>query len=431
VPARGAARRQPAAPGDVRTGGLRLLRGARDLARQAAGLPESTARVITAFGPLISKFGGEAHIGEAEFSRDVDRIFEALYAHPLTEKTRTVTAYLRSRNFLPNEGSTESLIHYVVRESVARSPIPVPQAIVDEFWTFFHELMSDPELRGLADLGLDITRLILKTYEPLLVEVINELKDIYYSNQNRMDALLRRVQVVRGDLKIIRRQIKALRYIKPFFQADPKDYRAQAQIVAKMVREFGPFFIKMAQVAAATANFLPEEIARELAVFQEDVPPMSAQEARAALIESFGRPPEDIYFGFDAERPIKSGSIGSVYLAKKPFTVNGVEHLVPVIIKIGRHNLDREFLMGKTSIGLMLVSSQYWAPHGKLTPFLKAMTEQIDGFVEGFRGELQFEREAEVQAALRAAPAPAPSGACPRCTGRRRASSRWNTWKAR
>jgi ubiquinone biosynthesis protein len=398
APARGAARRQPPAPTGVRTQGLRLLKGARDLARQAAALPDSTARVITAFGPLIRKFGGETHLGEAEFGRDVDRIFEALYAHPLTEKTRTVTAYLRSRNFLPNEGSTESLIHYVVRESVARSPIPVPQAIVDEFWTFFHELMSDPELRGLADLGLDISRLILKAYEPLLVEVINELKDIYYSNQNRMDALLRRVQVVRSDLKIIRRQIKALRYIKPFFQADPKDYRAQAQIVAKMVREFGPFFIKMAQVAAATANFLPEEIARELAVFQEDVPPMSALEARAALIESFGRPPEDIYFGFDAERPIKSGSIGSVYLAKKPVVIHGVEQLVPVIIKIGRHNLDREFLMGKTSIGLMLVSSQYWAPHGKLTPFLKAMTEQIDGFVEGFRGELQFEREAEVQA---------------------------------
>lgn len=252
-------------------------------------------------------------------------------------------------------------------------------------------------LRGLADLGLDITRLVLKTYEPLLVEVINELKDIYYTNQNRMDALLRRVQVVRGDLKIIRRQIKALRYIRPFFQTDAKDYRAQAQIVAQMVREFGPFFIKMAQVAAATADFLPEEIARELAVFQEDVPPMSAQEARSALIDSFGRPPEEIYFGFDAEHPIKSGSIGSVYLAKKPIMVNNVEHLIPVVLKIGRHNLDREFLMGKTSIGLMLVSSQYWAPHGKLTPFLKAMTEQIDGFIEGFRGELQFEREAKVQ----------------------------------
>ena len=400
VAARRARQPQPATLGGVAAGGIRLLRGAKDLAQQAAQLPDSTARVILAFAPLVRKFGGETHLTEQEFSRELDRIFEALYAHPLTEKTRVVTSYLRSRNILPNEGSTESLIRYVVRESVARSPIPVPQQIVDEFWSFFHELMADPELRGLADLGLDITRLILKTYEPLLVEVINELKDIYYSNQNRMDALLRRVQVVRSDLKIIRRQIKALRYIKPFFQADPKDYRAQAQIVAQMVREFGPFFIKMAQVAAATANFLPEEIARELAVFQEDVPPMSAQEARSALIDSFGRPPEDIYFGFDAERPIKSGSIGSVYLAKKPFMINGVEHLVPVIIKIGRHNLDREFLMGKTSIGLMLVSSQYWAPHGKLTPFLKAMTEQIDGFVEGFRGELQFEREAEVQASF-------------------------------
>ncbi len=384
----------------VRTSGLRLFRGAKDFAKQAAQLPGSTAKVAKAFVPLTKLLGGESHVRPEEFTRELDRIFEALYQHPLTEQTRRVTAYLRSRNVLPNEGTTESLIRYVVNESVARSPIPVPQQIVDEFWTFFHELMADPELRGLADLGLDITRLVLKTYEPLLVEVINELKDIYYSNQNRMDALLRRVQVVRSDLRIIRRQIKALRYIRPFFQADPRDFRAQAQIVAKMVREFGPFFIKMAQVAAATADFLPEEIARELAVFQEDVPPMSAQEARDALIDSFGRPPEEIYFGFDAHRPLKSGSIGSVYLAKKPIMIKNVEHLVPVVIKIGRHNLDREFLMGKTSIGLMLVSSQYWAPHSKLTPFLKAMTEQIDGFVEGFRSELQFEREAEIQASF-------------------------------
>lgn len=378
-------------------GAVRFLRGAQKLARQTAQLPVSTAKVVLAFGPLTDLLGGETHITDVQLSTELDRIFEALYAHPLTQGTRRFTTYLRARNVLPNEGSTESLIRYVLNESVARSPIPVPQQIVDEFWTFFHELMSDPELRGLADLGLDITRLVLKTYEPLLVEVINELKDIYYSNQNRMQALLRRVQVVRSDLQIIRRQIRALRYIRPFFQADAKDFKAQAQIVAQMVREFGPFFIKMAQVAAATADFLPEEIARELAVFQEDVPPMSALEARNALIDSFGKPPEEIYFGFDAERPLKSGSIGSVYLAKKPVMVNNVETLIPVIIKIGRHNLDREFLMGKTSIGLMLVSSQYWAPHGKLTPFLKAMMEQIEGFIEGFRGELQFEREAAVQ----------------------------------
>lgn len=258
--------------------------------------------------------------------------------------------------------------------------------------------MADPGLRGLADLGLDITRLVLRTYEPLLVEVINELKDIFYTDQQRTEALLKRVQVVRRDLQIIRRQIRALRYIRPFLQTDAKDFRGQAQIVAKMVREFGPLFIKLAQVAAATADYLPEKIAAELMVLQEDVPPMSAGKARQAVIDSFGKPPEDIYFGFDAKRPLKSGSIGSVYLAKKPVVEDGVERLVPVVVKIGRHNLDREFLMGKTAIGLMLLSSQYWAPHGKLTLFLKAMTAQIDGFIEGFRSELQFEREAAIQA---------------------------------
>ncbi len=382
----------------LRSQGLRLARGAGALALQAVRLPESTARVVAAFMPLTRLMAQPTHLDEAQFSRELDRIFAALYQHPLTEQTRRFTSYLRARNMLPNEGSTENLIRYIVNEAVARSPIPVPQKIVDEFWGFFHELMAEPELRGLADLGLDITRLVLRSYEPLLVSVINELKDIFYTNQQRSDALLKRVQVVRGDLQIIRRQIKALRYIRPFLQTDAKDFRAQAQIVAKMVREFGPFFIKLAQVAAATADFLPEQIAAELMVFQEDVPPMSAEEARAAIIDSFGKPPEEIYFGFDAERALKSGSIGSVYLAKKPVLEGGVERLVPVVIKIGRHNLDREFLMGKTSIGLMLLTSQYWAPHGKLTPFLKAMTAQIDGFIEGFRSELQFEREAAIQA---------------------------------
>ena len=378
---------------------MRLLRDAGGLAWQAAvRLPRSTTRIVAAFMPLTRLIAQPAHIGAPELAAELDRIFAALYEHPLTEQTRRFTGFLRERNVLPNEGSTESLIRWLVDQAVARAPVPVPQPIVDEFWGFFHELMAEPELRGLAELGLDVTRLLLRTYEPLLVEVINELKDIFYTNQQRSDALLQRVRVVRGDLQIIRRQIKALRYIRPFLQTDARDFRGQAQIVAKMVREFGPFFIKLAQVAAATADFLPEEMARELTVFQEDVPPMSADEARQALIDSFGCPPEQRYFGFDAAQPLKSGSIGSVYLAKKPMVVDGAERLVPVVIKIGRHNLDREFLMGKASIGLMLLSSQYWAPHGKLTPFLKAMTTQIDGFIEGFRSELQFEREAATQA---------------------------------
>ena len=59
------------------------------------------------------------------------------------------------------------------------------------------------------------------------------------------------------------------------------DLRAQATVMAEMVREFGPLFIKMAQVAAANSGFLPDEMSEALAVFQEDVEPMSEAEETA------------------------------------------------------------------------------------------------------------------------------------------------------
>lgn len=396
-PRRPAARRaaKPAPP--AATPAAPTLRSAKRLAATVAHTPLATARVIAAFVPMTQLIGREAPLTAPEFSAALDGIFDALYAHPLTEQARRATEYLRAHNLLPNEGSTERLIRRVVDQAVSRSPVPVPPAIVDEFWTFFHDLLAEPELRGLAEMGLDIARLLLRTYEPLLVEVINELKELFFANRRRTDALLQRVKVLRNDLQIIRRQLRALRYVRPFLQLDPRDFRGQAQVIAKMVREFGPFFVKLAQVAASGADFLPPEIAVELQVFQEDVPPMSADEARQAIAESFGQPAEARYFGFDAERPLKSGSIGSVYLVKKPMLQGGVERLVPVVVKIGRHNLDREFQLGKASIGLMVLTSQYWAPHGKLAPFLNALMAQVDGFIDGFRAELQFEREAELQ----------------------------------
>lgn len=376
----------------------RIAKNAGRWPAQLARAPAALTRALAVLAPLGQLLARAEPVEPAQLGAALDQVFEPLYRHPLTAQVAQATRWLRRNGLLPNEDSTEGLIRFVVEQAVARSPVPVPQAIVDEFWSYFDELMSAPELRGLGELGLDMLRLVLRTYEPLLAEVINELKEAARANQHRLDALLARVRVVRGDLAIIRRQLKALRYVRPFLQTDARDFAAQAQIVARMVREFGPFFIKMAQVAAANADFLPEEIARELQVFQEDVAPMSPAEACAAIEQSLGQPPSALYFGFDATRPLKSGSIGSVFLAKKPVRRDGIERLVPVVVKVGRHNLDREFLMGKTAIGLMLLSSHYWAPHSKLAPFLQALTAQIDTFTEGFRGELDFAREAATQA---------------------------------
>jgi len=165
-----------------------------------------------------------------------------------------------------------------------------------------------------------------------------------------------------------------------------------------MVREFGPFFIKMAQVAAASSDFLPDEMSEALAVFQEDVEPMTPAEVEHAFLECYGELPTQRYYGFDTSKPLKSGSIASVYLAQKPLVnKKGRQLLTPVVVKVGRHNLEREFLIGKTVIKLAILSSQYWAPHSKLSPFFSSWLAQVDVFVEGFREELDFEAEAENQ----------------------------------
>jgi predicted unusual protein kinase regulating ubiquinone biosynthesis (AarF/ABC1/UbiB family) len=155
----------------------------------------------------------------------------------------------------------------------------------------------------------------------------------------------------------------------------------------------------MAQVAAAGSDFLPDDISDALSVFQEDVEPMTAREVEQAFLECYGELPGKRYYDFDPSKPLKSGSIASVYVAQKPvMNRRGRRELQTVVVKVGRHNLEREFLIGKTVIKLAILSSQYWAPHSKLSPFLSSWLDQVDTFVEGFRAELDFEAEALVQA---------------------------------
>jgi predicted unusual protein kinase regulating ubiquinone biosynthesis (AarF/ABC1/UbiB family) len=61
----------------------------------------------------------------------------------------------------------------------------------------------------------------------------------------------------------------------------------------------------MAQVAAASSDFLPEEMAEALAVFQEDVEPMTPAEVEQAFIECYGELPTARYYGFDSSKPLK------------------------------------------------------------------------------------------------------------------------------
>ncbi|MBK8973205.1 MAG: AarF/ABC1/UbiB kinase family protein [Hahellaceae bacterium] len=377
---------------------LPVLRQRTENALKGVGdLAFSTLKLPKAFVPLAQLLISEEDVQRETLAHELDLLFVALYQHPISEHSRSLTQALRRYKIIPNEDTTEGLMRFLVRQVIARSPVEVPDVVVDEFWTFFHELISAPELKGLVELNLDIVRSVLRTYEPLLLDLVNRVKHLRRSNQSALGDMVYKARVLRSDAIILKRQIRAIRYIKPFLQTDPRDFSAQAQIVAQMVREFGPLFIKMAQVAAANSDFLPEEIAKELKIFQQDVSPMTEEEVFQAFYDSMGKSPHDIYFGFDATRPLRSGSIGSVFVAKKPVVRDGMEVLVPVIVKVARHNLEREFQMGALALELMLISSQYWAPHSKILPFLESMSKQVKEFTKGFEQELNFQSEADVQ----------------------------------
>ena len=376
---------------------LPVLKDRAQLALRTTGeMTIGLARIIKALGPLIELLNTADEVTEVQLHEVIDGLFDAISQHPLVGQLRILTERMRERRMLPNESSTEDLIRFLVDQVHKRSLINIPKEVTEEFWRFFDELMSEPELRGLGEVSLDVARILLTAYEPLITVLINQLKALRKINDRKLREIALSAHVVREDLAIFKRQIRALRFVRLFFEVDPEDLKGQAEVVAQMVREFGPLFIKMAQVAASNSDFLPQEMAESLAVFREDVDPMTAEEVEKAFIECFGELPGDRYFGFDASKPLKSGSIASVYIAQKPMkpTRKGQRHLVPVVVKVGRHNLAREFLIGKTVIKLAIVSSHYWAPHSKLAPFFNSWLDQIDVFVEGFNCELDFESEA-------------------------------------
>ena len=379
---------------------LPVLKDRAQLALRTTGeMTIGLARIIKALGPLIELLNTADEVTEVQLHEVIDGLFDAISQHPLVGQLRILTERMRERRMLPNESSTEDLIRFLVDQVHKRSLINIPKEVTEEFWRFFDELMSEPELRGLGEVSLDVARILLTAYEPLITVLINQLKDLRRINDRKLRDIAMSARVVRDDLLIFKRQIRALRFVRQFFEVDPEDLKGQAEVVAQMVREFGPLFIKMAQVAASNSDFLPQEMAESLAVFREDVDPMTSAEVEQAFLECFGELPGERYFGFDASKPLKSGSIASVYLAQKPMkpTRKGQRHLMPVVVKVGRHNLAREFLIGKTVIKLAIVSSHYWAPHSKLAPFFSSWLDQIDVFVEGFDRELDFEAEAQNQ----------------------------------
>jgi ubiquinone biosynthesis protein len=88
----------------------------------------------------------------------------------------------------------------------------------------------------------------------------------------------------------------------------------RGQRLREALERLGPIFVKFGQVLSTRRDLMPLDIADELALLQDRVPPFSSDIAIATIERSFGRKVGDIFSSFERV-PVASASIAQVHFA--------------------------------------------------------------------------------------------------------------------
>ena len=157
----------------------------------------------------------------------------------------------------------------------------------------------------------------------------------------------------------------------------------------RALETLGPIFIKFGQVLSTRRDLLPPDLADELALLQDRVPPFPTEQA-IALLESFYKRPVDEVFRRFERVPVASASVAQVHFAELPDgTEVAVKILRPKIEKVIEHDI------ALLETGALLLE-KVWSGSRRLKP-----REVVSEFSKHLRDELDLMREAANCAQLR------------------------------
>ncbi|QDL53743.1 ubiquinone biosynthesis regulatory protein kinase UbiB [Rhodoferax aquaticus] len=88
----------------------------------------------------------------------------------------------------------------------------------------------------------------------------------------------------------------------------------RGQRIREALEALGPIFVKLGQVLSTRRDLMPVDIADELALLQDRVPPFDSSLAIASIEQALRRPLHEIFVSFDHE-PVASASIAQVHFA--------------------------------------------------------------------------------------------------------------------
>ena len=155
------------------------------------------------------------------------------------------------------------------------------------------------------------------------------------------------------------------------------------------LEELGPIFIKFGQVLSTRRDLVPPDIADELALLQDRVPPFGSDLAVAQITRSLGAHPDELFAWFDRE-PVASASIAQVHFAQLK---DGKEVAVKVLRPGMKKLIDEDMALMRMAANLI---ERVWGEARRLKP-----REVVAEFDKYLHDELDLMREAANASQLR------------------------------
>ena len=101
----------------------------------------------------------------------------------------------------------------------------------------------------------------------------------------------------------------------------------RGQRIREALESLGPIFVKFGQVLSTRRDLMPQDIADELALLQDQVPPFDSRIARRTIETELGQSIDKVFSEFE-DKPIASASIAQVHFAR---LIDGREVAVKVL----------------------------------------------------------------------------------------------------
>ena len=165
--------------------------------------------------------------------------------------------------------------------------------------------------------------------------------------------------------------------------------RSRGERLRRALEELGPIFVKFGQILSTRRDLLPPDIANELALLQDQVPPFASELAVAMIEEALGAPVDVIFARFERE-PLASASIAQVHAA----TLRDGREVVVKVLRPGIEKVIRQDLALLYTLARLV---ERHLPDGRrLRP-----VEVIADYENTILDELDLKREAANTAQLR------------------------------